>query len=101
MLLKPLPLYDSLLSSAIDNKPFHERISEIKQKAVNEELSLNLRVFVSDGDTTLSELSSFYYEDNKYWQIIKWANSDHLPEEIKQRDILPLGQTILIPYFLP
>ncbi len=96
-----VPLYDSLLSYAIDNKPFYERISEVRQKAVDEELSLSLKLFNSDGDTTLSELSMFYYEDKKYWQIIKWVNSDRLPKEIKQRDILPLDQTILIPYFLP
>ncbi|MGB5714451.1 MAG: hypothetical protein WBM44_26495 [Waterburya sp.] len=93
--------YDLLLNYAIDNKPFYETFLEVKQKARDEELSLASIFFDSDGDTTLSELSSFYYEDNKYWQIIKWANSDDLPEEIKQRDILPLGQTILIPYFLP
>ncbi len=97
-----ISFYDFLLNCAINSKPFDERfLKEVTQKAIDEELSLTLRYFNSDGDTTLSELSSFYYEDNKYWEIIKWANEDNLPEDIKKRDILPLNQTILIPFFLP
>ncbi|MGB5637154.1 MAG: hypothetical protein WBM44_26500 [Waterburya sp.] len=95
-----LPLYDFLLSSAIDNQPFYETLLEVGKKAEDSNSTLVLGVFDSDGNTTLSELSNRYYRDKKYWQIIKWANSDRLPEEIDKRDIVPRDQTILIPYFL-
>ncbi len=94
------PLYDFLLRSAIDNKPFYETLLEAGKKAKDSNYTLVLEVFNSDGNTTLSELSNLYYRDKKYWQIIKWANSNRLPEEIEKRDTFPRNQTIFIPYFL-
>ena len=97
---KLIPLYDFLLSSANNNDSLDKTFLEVITKAKNDNYTLVLRVLNSDGDTTLSELSNKYYKNIDYWKIIKWANSDNLPEDVDKRYVIPSDKIILIPFFL-